>query len=301
MSNHLPCTDPNYVGIGLDWLTATVTAESSQLVAELARATGLEPRTCRPFKGYGFPQAVGLYGGDEPTLTVLAGPNVNPCVVAAGRHAEYAQTLLANRYPHRCTAARKDPCVHFGDQDYFDVLVATAVEIANRRGLNLDNKGDWFAPGSPKGRTLYVGSRTSVNYLRIYEYRKWHQHGPAVSVELEYKPQDPDTKRWLFRAQPHEILGRSPLVVELLAQVGVDISRTLPRLVTKPRSDVERATTALVAQYGKLMRDRILPTLDNDPTRLGPHLMTALTELEEHRARVSAAARHTMNEATAPG
>jgi DNA relaxase NicK len=161
-----------------------------------------------------------------------------------------------------------------------------------------------FVDGSPKGRTLYAGSRTSECYLRIYEYRKFHGHGAHVSVELEFKPQGPEAKLWAFTATAREILGRSPLVTELLATVGIDISRTVPRLTTQAPSSLERATTALLHQYGKLLRDRILPTLDGDATRLGPHLLAALSELERHRQAVSAAADNRAsrsNEAAAVG
>jgi hypothetical protein len=297
-------TDPNYLAIGLDWLTANVTAEPQQLVTELAHATGLEPRTMRPYKGYGYSSAVGLYGGDEPTYAIQVAPNRNPLVVATGSNADSLQALLANRYPHRCTAPRKDACIHLGDPDWFDVLVASTVAIANRRGITLDNKGDWFVDGSPKGRTLYAGSRQSECYLRIYEYRKFHHHGAHVSVELEFKPQGPEAKLWTFTATPREILGRSPLVTELLSTVGVDISRTVPRLTTKAPTSLERATMALLHQYGKLLRDRILPTLDNDPARLGPHLIAALSRLEREREAVSAAAHNrtlTANEAVPVG
>ena len=292
MSHHQPCADPSYVGIGLDWLTAIVVAEADWLIGELAQATGLEPRTCRPLKGYGYQQAVGLYGGDTPTMTVMAGPNRNPCIVAIGEHSDRAHRLLANRFPHRCTASRKDACVDLGDADWFDVLTANAVQIANRRALRLDNRGDWFAPGSPAGRTLYVGSRDSECYLRIYEYRKHHKHGPNVRLELEYKPQSPEGKGWLFGASPAEILGRSPLVVELLERIGVDVSRTIPRLASKAPTSLERAMSALLHQYGALLRDRVLPTLNNDAAALGPYLLQALAAQEDDRQKISAAAKN---------
>lgn len=284
-----PCTSLDYVGIGLDWLTATVTAEASEVLATLARATGLEPRTTRPLNGYGYPSAVALYGGDEPELYVMHGPSRNPLVVGPGRHAERAQALLANRFPHRCTASRKDVALDFGDPDYFDVFVAAGVPIALRRGLGVNQMGDWMVPGSPAGRTLYLGSVKSEQLVRVYEYRKKHGHGPAVRVELEYKPKSID-KGWCFAATNMQILGRSAFVVELAKQAGVDLTRAVPRLTSKAPTTLERQVEALVSQYGKLLRDRLLPTLNGDVGAIGPHLLTALESLEEHRRQVASAA-----------
>ncbi|MFH1818414.1 MAG: replication initiation factor domain-containing protein [Pseudomonadota bacterium] len=50
-------------------------------------------------------------------------------------------------------------------------------------------RGDWLTPGSPKGRTLYVGNRANGKYCRIYEKGKQlgEPSSPWVRGEVEFK------------------------------------------------------------------------------------------------------------------
>lgn len=65
-----------------------------------------------------------------------------------------------------------------------------------------NTRGDWLTPGSPNGRTLYVGNRANGKYCRIYEKGKQlgNPVSPWVRGEVEFK----DERRVL----PYDMLTR---------------------------------------------------------------------------------------------
>lgn len=278
------------VQIGLDYLGATVPGDTDSLLRHLETRLGGTRRQVPNPRGYGYSAAFALVTGDETLATVLHHHDRSPYVIAQGYRAPAVLDLLQAEYPTGCTASRKDAALDLNDPDWWDVVVHLGVEIANRRSLTIDMRGDWLVPGSPKGRTLYVGSRTSVCFVRIYEFRKAHGFGPAVRIELEYKPKHADTKEWLIEATPAEIFGLSPLCIELFQRIGVDLSRTKPRLYRKPVSDLDRAVWALLMQYGKLIEEQIVPHLDGDLTEVGPYLVRELSAIKLRRAQLTHAA-----------
>ena len=285
-----PRTPPNPPSLGLDYLGATVRGVPPMgLIGTLSDVLRAEPRTEVAPRGYGYRQAVALRRGDELAALVLADPQRDPFVIAQGYRAPDVQACLTAEAP-QSSAARKDVAVDLDDPDWFDVAFQQAVALANRGNLTTDMRGDWMSPGSPKGRTFYVGARTSVNLIRIYEFRKCHGYGPHVRIELEHKPQRPADKDWLFAAQPRDVIARSRTMCELLRLIGVDVSHAVPRAYRKPLSDVDRAVNALLTQYGNILREGVLPQLEGDITALGPWLFERLNELELARRQISHAA-----------
>jgi len=70
------------------------------------------------------------------------------------------------------------------------------------RKPSIEPRGDWLTPGSPKGRTLYIGRRQNGKFCRIYE--KGKQYGspisPWVRAEVEFKNEN--------RVLPYDMLTR---------------------------------------------------------------------------------------------
>jgi hypothetical protein len=281
--------------IGCDYLGATVNDETELLVSHLSTWLGTEPITCAAPKGYGYPAAVSFPKGDDNLATVLHSANRLPFVLAQGYRAPAVFDALRARYPvtsndEAVTAARRDTAVDLDDPDWFEVVYLVAAKLANRLKLVTDMRGDWTSPGSPKGRSFYVGSRDSMHLVRIYEHRKYHGYGAAVRIELETKPQKRDHKRWLYIATDVECIVGSRAMRGILEEIGVDVNAARPRLHFKPPSDLERGLNALLAQYGRLLRDELVPHLGGDLSELGPALMRRLAEIETHRAKVKHAA-----------
>src|SRR5690606_24476732 len=133
-----------------------------------------------------------------------------------------------------------------------------------KRPLTLETAGDWITEGSPKGRTLYVGSRQSSAFVRIYEKGKQlrgahpdqaEKYSPGwVRVEFEVKPQK--QAGWEFATRsPIEVWGAAAWSRQLhKAMFGGDLE---PAPVTYERApDDERAWRFMLKQYGPLLRRR---------------------------------------------
>jgi DNA relaxase NicK len=203
-----------------------------------------------------------------------------PHVFAEGTES-YDSPVLWNALRERCaglwTPSRIDPALDFEDPDWFDVLSAALIDIAQRRRMELNHKGDWTRG---KARTLYVGSRESGFYIRLYEYRDHHGYGPAVRLEVEIKLK-PEHRAKLAAAMPDELLGLSPVVHELLTRIGMDVSRFPVTNGSKPPPSIDRDLAYLARQA--------LPALLRVAAALGSE--AAVMDALKHYARDSEAVR----------
>jgi hypothetical protein len=226
-----------------------VDLELECLLAELCLAMGAEHRAARPLPGRGYPHAAALVdqNTERRLALVMWDGKRKPHVFAEGTES-YDSPALWNALRERCaglwTPSRIDPALDFEHPDWFDVLSAALIDIAKRRGMEIDHKGDWTRG---KGRTLYVGSRQSGFYIRLYEYRDHHGYGPAVRLEVEIKLKA-DHRAMLAAAAPDALLVLSPVVHELLTRLGVDITRFPVTSGTKPPPSIERDLAFLARQ-----------------------------------------------------
>lgn len=107
-----------------------------------------------------------------------------------------------------------------------------------------------------KGRTIYLGSRQSVHYVRFYE--KGKKDNPSmpdwVRVEVEFKPRG-DARYDYASATPAECLAATSLGSELL-RILLNSSALRPCSAGAVRalSDFERSSSALVSQWSPFIR-----------------------------------------------
>jgi hypothetical protein len=161
--------------------------------------------------------------------------------------------------------SRADVALDFNEgPDWFNDFSRLLIDMANdaKPKLKLDFRGDWSA--GRDGRTLYIGSRKSAVYIRLYEKGiKEIQHGNVtaprdwVRFEAEIKPEKLDGKLMLSKMTPEQCFGSSRLLVKCSELVfGAKVE---PVTVSKVRKmkDHDRSMAHLASQYGQILLDEM--------------------------------------------
>lgn len=237
-----------------DWYGASTPLVSpEELIDSLALDLGGDPRAASPKNGYR--QAVEIRQDDRALgLVMWGGHNPDPYASASGQDADpFAAALRAFVPQHR--VSRADVCIDIDKPGAFDVLSAALRAVALQTGLALQLIID---PDRPeRARTLYVGSRKSRGFVRLYE--KGKKDDPTrpdwVRFEVEIKPHERDLRVHLAALAPLDALG---LVRWVRAFVGAqfDFASAAAPVRLENVGDDERAEAAMVNQYGRLMRRR---------------------------------------------
>lgn len=233
-----------------DFYGASVEASPDELLAGLVRRYDLSSvRSGRPLHGYA--RGAEVYRGER----VLArlwwdGTGPDPHVQGSGEDAEVvAEYLRGEGFVH--VVARGDVCEDYSEPGSFDVLHKLCLNVADRHGIKVRHHGDWHR--GHDGRTLYLGSPTSVVQLRCYEKGKQLGTNPDLTrVEVQVRPKGP-ARSALATAQPSDYFGCSGWSKHLAEQLGVpEIERMKAGTIWRP-ADSERARQTLVHQYGRIL------------------------------------------------
>lgn len=116
------------------------------------------------------------------------------------------------------------------------------------------------------GRTLYLGSRQSVHYVRLYEKGKKDnkKYPDWVRAEVEFKPRG-EARYSYASASPAEMLAATALGSELLRILLNDFAvRPCPAGAVRESSDMERSSSALVAQWSPFIRKLLEERFNGD-------------------------------------
>jgi DNA relaxase NicK len=196
---------------------------------------------------HGFTRGATIHRGDVNLATVWWGGN-NPgtCVSLSSDNASNTVPFLRSLGSHQVT--RADVCWDLEGPGLFDQITSEALAFAVSYGLKIGYVGDWERG---VGRTLYVGSRNSEVYLRIYEkgYEQAHGSPDWVRVEAEVKPSKKDGKMKLSTMTIDQIWGVSWLSDFCRIFDFGTFPQSKLKSTRKP-TDFERAKYALAHQYG---------------------------------------------------
>lgn len=138
--------------------------------------------------------------------------------------------------------------------EVFDRLYSKLVDLAKQKFLKTSLVGDWVQ--NKDGRTLYIGSRSSVYMLRMYEKFKQTQLLTSEEVcrlELEVKPKGEQRLR-AREFTPLDFISSCAWASEFFNSLnfGVDI---IPALGTiRKQTDHERSYAWLKKQYLTTLR-----------------------------------------------
>lgn len=246
--------------LSIDAVTASVHGETVQeLAPRLAKILRCEVYPARPPRGMGYSHAAELVHPDtlgRRCLIAYGEMHSKPCVMAEGTHKGDAPALyeaLCLNYAGRWSPSRLDAALDFHDAPQaFDILARQLLDFALKRGITIDQLGDWERG---KGRTLYLYSRTSRFYVRLYEYRQHHGHGPDCRLELEIKLKRQHERLALTERAPLEMLAMCPATFEVLRTLDL-MGESIP-VTMGPRApcSLERDRAFLAATaYPALLR-----------------------------------------------
>jgi len=267
------------ITIALDYLAAGVHADAQQFGEQLAAHLGGSVQLSRPRNGYAFGYAVEVQDAVQAEFHVRPGEPI--WTFATGSKSQALWDFLTEK-GYDWYVTRHDAALDCFDPEWFPLLVETAKRWATANGMSTGVAGDWLNP--IRGRTFYLGARSSRFFHRIYEKGRKERSDPAwIRCELEHKPQlygDRLAARrltapqlWAMHAGP--IFG-STLGVDLGQVFEMTADRTI-----RPARDQERARRALASQYGKTL-ERWLHDCADDPVHFVAELLTAV----DHQARV---------------
>jgi len=278
-----------------DWYQTTVRAKDPQasgLVSYLLRAFDLSDYV--PGRGLnGYHHGAKVVRGSETLATLSWGgqPGIN--VHASAENAPIlAQAVRDFTHEARIkhTPTRLDAALDWVEKGLFDTLATRLIDFALAEGLALDKRGDW---DRGIGRTLYLGSRTSAIYVRLYE--KGHEQGfnpfhPLyywVRFEAEIKPKGA-ARELLMDWTPEDTLSAGWVPAALTA-IGY-FHQLKPKsvgTVWRPSSE-QRARSALIKQYGAVLTKWAAEVGGWD--QLGPEIRDSIDTMQRERQQVEAAA-----------
>jgi len=164
------------------------------------------------------------------------------------------------------TGCNADIAEDYSEPGVWETMSDYGLHLAEQFALKIDQRGDWNRDDKmAKGRTLYVGSRQSLAYLRIYEKGKEKavRSGGEITdpdhvrAEAEIKPQNMVQGYALASLEPREYWRCSPWLNQystILFQKNMDRIRLWT--VTK-ESDDDMAFAYMLKQYGAVLARQI--------------------------------------------
>lgn len=235
-----------------DWYAATIPEDSAPVLSTLTRVADLaDLRPARPMHGY--THGAEIVRGDRVLVRALYG-GANGSHVhcwASGDETEWFAAQVRERWPaHRVT--RVDAAEDFTAPNAWQLLSTIALEAADLFGVQVTHQGDFHR--GEKGRTIYVGSRTSASQLVVYEKGKQLGADPNwVRMEARVKPKGEARER-LAVALPLEVWACANYLRQVAQRITrQDVDAIRVGTVYRPADDA-RAWAALMRQYGRHLR-----------------------------------------------
>ena len=258
-----------------DAYCATVYAHPWPLLDHLEQAlmdAGMNPsRSAGPPVRFYSENTLLLDPDGHRLLSVRAwGQNHHPFVECKGIASPVVAAVLREHFNH--VPARLDVAVDRSGPDLMQHLNALALQFERERGVLLERAGADI-DNVDRGSTIYLGSRKSQSFLRVYqkglqiaaemnmrpedipdELRNW------VRIEVELKPDKRPARQRASTLDPHEVFGCSPWIRDF-AKLALSIDAKRVTMNERRETNHERRMRYLTQQYG--------PTILEQVNRLG--------------------------------
>lgn len=240
-----------------DFYTVSIDSDYEALVSLVAKDLDLDVELGYP--KFGYESAVHLVrGSTRHALAQSGGSNVGTATYfqANGHFSnEFFAWLVENKIKYQLI--RADVKIDLDGAEYFMQLANMLKKVASNHRLKTSCMGDWVQTHT--GRTLYVGSRQSPVYCRLYE--KGHQVSYAsnlVRLEFEVKPKK-EARFALAHMPPSHFLTVNRWVSELISMMSqstVQPSDLKIGTVYLP-SDHEKALAHMIKQYQNTLKKQL--------------------------------------------
>lgn len=215
-------------------------------------------------QGYTASERIFTYA-HELLITVLHSQNSDCHFISTGDFADGVAPILRQMVPHRLS--RADIAIDYLEGS-FDELYKVGLLAAKLAGV----KARLIAPppelgDDGTGRTLYLGSRSSAGYVRIYEkgrQLKSEKHPNWVRVEYEFKPQNDKARYYYSTCEVVDMFSATKIGTELYKLLVGHPGSSRCRASQISDSEGYHATLRhLKKQYGNTLQ-RLLHDVDFD-------------------------------------
>lgn len=203
----------------------------------------------------GYERAYNIKRGDKVHAVIQYGGasvGTRVCAHASGDASpEFAEMIRSEFTDH--LLIRADVAIDYCESGAWDSLAGLAIENADRYGVNVDHRGDFH--GEKRGRTLYMGSRQSPVFHRIYEKGKREKANPDwVRAELELKPKTASSRAIYAKCNAEQMWFASKWSQNFLTTLtGAFGMQPAPPGTVRGKTDHERALEHLAKQYGRIL------------------------------------------------
>lgn len=266
-----------------DWYQATIEEENiDRLMNRTLEFLEGSFKQARPRSPYD--QAIEFHNDGESIYTAsFGGVNKGIFIVSSSSSSEKVSQFIRSYYKdHR--VSRFDTAIDFDREGSFEALSGLLMDFSREYDLKVNQVGDWRENGTG-GRTLYLGSRKSVAYLRLYEKGK-EQISKGLDIdanvhwcrlELEIKPANKVGKETASSMEPYDAFSVSRWT-RALAEL-LDSQKLEPKklgTVRKSNSDLDMRISYMLYQYGVSLEDVVDQKLDGNWDELGSYLKEQL-------------------------
>jgi hypothetical protein len=246
-----------------DWYQATIPAGVNDVLEVLgSMEDGFTLSQSKGHHGYAHETRV---EGPQGTIGRVwhGGCHELPHAVLSGEMAQPGAELIRVHWPDH-KVSRLDACEDFADP-VFDQIQGAMLEVAERRKIKVDTRGDHLL--TKVGRTVMLGAASSHTRVRLYdkaaELRAKFAADPVrlatvpqhlVRFEAQVRPQTNSAKQAFASIEPMDVMGSAQWLREVWAKVaGIEVT---PVQVGKSwrQADDDRAYAYLLSQYGALLQ-----------------------------------------------
>src|SRR5690554_4748653 len=257
-----------------DWYACAIDDRPSKIMASISGSYPLgtwEP--IKPKQGY-LHGAVLLSPDLKPYCTAWWGGGSQGTLVhvfSTGSMADTFASVVRLHYPvHRLS--RADIAVDFDEPGAWPSMHSLAMGMHSggfvRKFPEYHGEVGREAVDTPlgAGRTIYLGSRQSVHFVRFYEKgKKDDKKRPDwVRAEVEFKPRG-DSRYAYASATPSEMLAATSLGAELLRVLLGDIAlRPCPAGAVREASSIDKSAAALLSQWSPFIRKLLAERFHGD-------------------------------------
>jgi len=216
-------------------------------------------KPARPF--YGYAEAI---EHQLLSLVIFHGNHDQPCMQVSGSDAPaVVDWLRACEIVHN--VSRADVCWDFSAEGSFEAIEAIVKPIARTARAQVKMLGDPDVGTDDKaepGRTLYLGSRQSDAFIRLYEkgIEQQAKGNPDadpnwVRLEVQIQPRKA-RKRHAATLSPRELVAFSKWINDAVEATVAEHATFIPDPSLRQTKD-DSALAHMASQYGRVIRARV--------------------------------------------